>query len=246
MRGEFVAFATPGNGNGTGNPNNGNNGNGNDGTQGNAGGNNDGNNGNGNGTGNPNNGNNGQGNNGSQGNAGGVNGGNNGNGTGNPNNGNNGNGGTQGNVGGNTGGSGGTGTSGGSSGTGGTSSSRSNNPYTRHRQMRSHNGLYQIIVAGSVRGIGQATVRDDTVSFSITVTAPDGTPGTFDATSLIIEGPYFSGQATVLGQPVVVHGRLDAPKSSRLVATYRGEGLQSGRVVGTLPGDASQDRWDQE
>jgi hypothetical protein len=50
----------------------------------------------------------------------------------------------------------------------------------------------------------------------------------------------------LLGEPVLVHGRLDAAKSSRLVATYRGEGAHAGRVIGTLPGDAMQSQWDKE
>ena len=186
---------------------------------GNSGGGNNG--GNGNATGNPGNGNNGNGS--DRGNAGG-----NGNGTGNPGNGNNGNSGSVGNAG------------GGGAGAPGTSRIAS---LGRHRQTRSHNGEYDIIIAGTVRGTGLARVSDNSVSFIVNVTTPDGTAGSFTASGLAIEGPYFDGQAVLLGQVVTVHGRLDAPKSSRLVATFRGEGAQIGRVVGTLPGDQIDDRW---
>jgi hypothetical protein len=225
-----LALADPGNGKGTGNPDNGNTGS-NGGNQGNAGGNNGGNNG-GNATGNPGNGNNGNG--GNQGNAGGNAGNNGGSGNGGGNNGNNG---------------GGNGNNGGGNGNGGSGSAGNSgrgNAFGRRRQGRSHNGQYQIVIAGTVKGTGQATVRDDTVSFSVTVTAADGTTGTFDAAGLIIDGPYFSGQASVLGQLVEIHGRLDAAKSSRLIASFRGDGPHVGRVVGSLPGDTPQNQWDQE
>jgi hypothetical protein len=247
--GSFALAEPPGNSGGTpGNPNNGNNGQSpNSGTNGNAGGNN-GNVG-GSAVGNPNNGNNGNDN--GRGNAGGgalsagvgSNGGGTGNATGNPGNGNNGNSGSNGNAGnGNP-----AANPGNPNGNPGANPAPrpAQNALARRRQIRSHNGQYEIIIAGSVRGVGQATVTDNSVSFSVQVTAPDGTVGSFDATNLFIEGPYFSGPAILFGQSVLVHGRLDAPRSSRLLAIYRGEGAQIGRVVGTLPGDNVHETWDE-
>jgi hypothetical protein len=214
-----LVLAQPGNGNATGNPNNGNPGQGNSGSQGNAGG-----------AGNPNNGNPGQGNGGSQGNAGGA---------GNPNNGNpgQGNSGSQGNA-------------GGSAAVGapgvGAPPRANNNPLARRRQTRAHNGEYHVVISGTVQGSGQATVRDDSVSFTLIVTSADGMSGTFAAEGLLIDGPYFSGQATLLGEVVLVRGRVDAARSSRLVATFRGDATHIGRVIGSLPGDAAEPQWDQE
>lgn len=113
------------------------------------------------------------------------------------------------------------------------------NPHKKNKQGRSRpanseNGVYKITIAGTFRGVGSATVTEDSVSFDVDVITKDGS-GKFTASSLTTDGPYFSGTGTAIGQIVSIQGRLDAGKASRLTATYTGANGESGRIVGTLP-----------
>ena len=111
------------------------------------------------------------------------------------------------------------------------------------RQGRSENGTYNVNIVGFYRGSGTATVEETSVSLKGTVTGSDGSVGTLDATKLDIDGPYFTGTGTINGKNATIRGRLDAAKSSRLVASYHIEGRNNGRIVGTNPKDKGDDKW---
>jgi len=115
-----------------------------------------------------------------------------------------------------------------------------------HRQDRAKNGSYITVIAGFYSGSGTADVRDDKVSIKAELVAEDGRSGAFIANNLTFDGPYFSGVATIFGEPVQVNGRVDAARASRLTATINGPDGHAGRVVGNLPAalDAGDDNWD--
>jgi hypothetical protein len=111
------------------------------------------------------------------------------------------------------------------------------------RQARSENGTYNVNIVGFYRGSGTATVDEASVSLKATVTGSDGTTGNLDAANLTLDGPYFTGTGTINGKNATIRGRLDAAKSSRLVASYHIEGRNNGRIVGTNPADKGDDKW---
>jgi hypothetical protein len=114
------------------------------------------------------------------------------------------------------------------------------------RQTRAKNGNYLTIIAGDFSGSGNAEVKDDKVSINADVLTSDGRSGKFTANSLTVDGPYFYGVGTVLGETVQVSGRVDAARASRLVATFAAGDGKAARVVGNLPPavDAGDDGWD--
>jgi hypothetical protein len=114
------------------------------------------------------------------------------------------------------------------------------------RQARSRDGDYNARVAGYYCGRGNAVVDDRSVSLSLTIRAEDGTSGPLIASGLTIDGPYFSGSGTAFGYPIYIHGRLDAARASRLVATFTSDDGHSAQIVGTLPAtvDKGDDSWD--
>jgi hypothetical protein len=104
----------------------------------------------------------------------------------------------------------------------------------RTRQSRSLNGTYTLVLAGAYSGKGTAKVSENTLAITATVTAPDGSTGTLTGASLTINGPYFAGNATVIGKTIQISGRLDAEKASRLIADFKDPAGKPGRIVGTL------------
>lgn len=64
------------------------------------------------------------------------------------------------------------------------------------------------------------------------------------APALVIDGPYFSGIGTAMGKTIMIEGRLDAAKASRLMAQYHSTTGQVGRIVATLPADSGNDSWE--
>ena len=117
-----------------------------------------------------------------------------------------------------------------------------------HRQSRSVNGDYRAIAAGYYCGTGTASVDSQTVSLSINIQAQDGTAGALVAKDLQIDGPYFSGVGAIDGTPVMIHGRLDAARASRLIGTFTSADGHNGHIVGTLPASADRgdDTWDND
>jgi len=117
-----------------------------------------------------------------------------------------------------------------------------------HRQSRSVDGEYRAIVAGYYCGTGSATVDSQTVSLTINVHAQDGSPGALVAKDLQIDGPYFSGVGAIDSTTVMIHGRLDAARASRLIGNFTSSDGHSGHIVGTLPASADRgdDTWDDD
>jgi hypothetical protein len=114
-----------------------------------------------------------------------------------------------------------------------------------HRQDRVRNGTYGAMIGGFYKGTGSADVGDDRVSISAAITSRDGATGELIANDLVVEGPYFSGQGTILGQPMTIIGRVDAPRASRLTATFFVSDGHAGRIAARLPSDqdAGDDTW---
>jgi hypothetical protein len=133
---------------------------------------------------------------------------------------------------------------GGGGGAGGGSSN--NGPVREKRPPRSKNGSYEVRVNGYYKGAGTATVTAQNVSISADVKADDGTATTLKADNLKVTGAYFTGTGTVGGKNVAIKGRLDAAKISRLTAMYKTDDNHRGRIVGSLPGDAPNDKWDDD
>jgi hypothetical protein len=115
-----------------------------------------------------------------------------------------------------------------------------------HRQDRAKNGSYVTVIAGFYNGTGTAEVKDDRVSIKAEVTRSDGRTGVLVAPNLTVDGPYFYGSGTILGEAVQVSGRVDAARASRLTATFAGSDGRAARVVGNLPGalDTGDENWD--
>lgn len=132
----------------------------------------------------------------------------------------------------------------GGNGKGNNSNPGKGHAYGKKRQSRSQNGSYTARVAGYFTGLGTAEVGDESVSLRVGLTAPGGISGELRAENLAINGPYFSGTGTAIGKAVVIRGRLDAAKASRLVATFRSSDGRLGRLVATLPGEVGDEHWD--
>jgi hypothetical protein len=113
------------------------------------------------------------------------------------------------------------------------------------RQTRSKDGDYNARVAGCYCGRGNAVVNNQSVSLDLTIRSEDGLTGSLVASGLTIDGPYFSGWGSAFGSAVYVHGRLDAARASRLVATFTSADGHSAQIVGTLPAsiDSGDDSW---
>lgn len=157
-------------------------------------------------------------------------------GNGNGNNGNgNGNGGPNGNGNGNGNNGNGNGNNGNGNGNGNGKNNSPKNKKGGARQSRSANGPYQLTVAGSFSGTGNATVTDTTVSLIATISDGQGHSGQLVVSNMLIDGPYFTGTGTVMGKPMTVHGRLDAAQASRFACTYCTDDGYSGRAAGALP-----------
>jgi hypothetical protein len=115
-----------------------------------------------------------------------------------------------------------------------------------HRQTRAKNGSYMTTIAGDFTGTGCAEVRDDKVSITADLLSADGRAGKLVANNLMVDGPYFYGSGTMLGETIQVSGRVDAARASRLVATISAGNGKAARIVGNLPAalDAGDDDWD--
>ena len=115
-----------------------------------------------------------------------------------------------------------------------------------NRQDRARNGTYITTFAGFFVGSGTAEVQDDRVSLRATIATVDGRNGELVADNLTVEGPYFFGTGTMLGETVEVNGRVDAARASRLLAQITASQGRSARAVGNLPAtlDAGDDNWD--
>jgi len=111
------------------------------------------------------------------------------------------------------------------------------------RQDRAQNGDYSAVVGGCYAGGGTAAVTDDKVTITATITARDGVTGQFSATDMLLDGPYFNGTGTAMGHEVKIYGRVDAPRASRLVATFFVSDGHPGRIVAKLPSDPGDDGW---
>ena len=109
---------------------------------------------------------------------------------------------------------------------------------------RSVDGTYSINVSGFFTGNGTASVTATAVSITATVTVDGGGTVTLQSEALPLSGPYFEGKATAGSDTVLIKGRLDAAKASRLLATYSTVGdTRRGRIAGTLPTDKPIDAW---
>ena len=97
------------------------------------------------------------------------------------------------------------------------------------------NGVYTATFAGFFSGTGKADVNAEKISITASLTTTDGRTGDLIANNLTVEGPYFNGTGTVLGETVQISGRVDAALASRLTATiFAGDGRAS-RAVANLP-----------
>jgi hypothetical protein len=120
------------------------------------------------------------------------------------------------------------------------------------RQGRSRNGTYAITVRGFYTGTGTATVSPTSIQLAGTVYEPSGQSRQLDIT-VNVSGPYVSGTGNLGPGALMVVGRLDAARMSRLVCTYRGatvpgepSGFRTGRIAGSLPTDVADEGWDEE
>ena len=111
---------------------------------------------------------------------------------------------------------------------------------------RSQDGTYNLTVSGYYKGTGTASVSPTTVTITANVLDANGASFTFTADALTIDGPYFSGNGTIGDSKVTVKGGLDAAESSRLLATYTSADGHRGRIVGTLPTDAGDPKWNDD
>src|SRR5688572_19968678 len=117
---------------------------------------------------------------------------------------------------------------------------------TGNRQERVRNGSYITTIVGFYNGSGTAEVNDDRVSLRAKISTTDGRTGELVADNLVVEGPYFYGTGTLLGDTVQITGRVDAARASRLLAMFSGVEGKFARVVGNLPAglDPGDDDWD--
>jgi hypothetical protein len=120
------------------------------------------------------------------------------------------------------------------------------------RQERSKDGTYAVSFRGFYSGTGTATVTSTSVHLSGQIQDRTGTSYRIDI-PLVVNGPYVSGTGNLGASAATVVGRLDAPKASRLVCTYRGTslpgepvGFRTGRIAGILPTDIGDEGWDDE
>jgi hypothetical protein len=114
------------------------------------------------------------------------------------------------------------------------------------RQDRVRNGSYLTTVAGFYNGTGTAEVADDRVTLRAMIATADGRNGELIAYNLVVDGPYFYGTGTLLGDTVQINGRVDAARASRLLAMFSSGDGKSARVVGNLPAslDGGDEDWD--
>jgi hypothetical protein len=113
-----------------------------------------------------------------------------------------------------------------------------------YRSGRSADGAYTVNISGYFTGTGTASVSASTVTISGTVNFDGGTVS-FQSEALNLSGPYFEGNATAGNSKLLIKGKLDATKQSRLTATYSTVGdNHHGRIAGTLPTDTPVDNWD--
>ena len=114
------------------------------------------------------------------------------------------------------------------------------------RPPRSNDGAYSLRISGYYKGSGTANVTRQNVSITADLKTEDGTAATLKAESLLIDGTYFSGEGTIGGAKVTIKGRLDAARISRLVAFYKIGDSHRGRIVGILPSDSPNDKWEDD
>jgi len=100
-------------------------------------------------------------------------------------------------------------------------------------------GDYSITIAGSYKGSGTATVTDDRLNISLSVTDEQSHKGELVVSDLEIKDNHFSGQGTVLGKTMTLQGRVDppdtqdnTPRTARLVGTFTVKDGTHGRIAG--------------
>jgi hypothetical protein len=113
------------------------------------------------------------------------------------------------------------------------------------RQDRCKDGVYNAKVGGYYTGTGTADVAADRVVLDITVKTADGATGRLRGT-FPTNGPYFGGNGNIMRGNIVVRGRVDAARASRVVATFWDDTGHAGRIYGTLPSDPGDETWNQE
>jgi hypothetical protein len=113
----------------------------------------------------------------------------------------------------------------------------------RTRQERAKDGTYVAFVRGHYVGNGSADVSRASVSINADVHVAGGGGGKLTG-SFTTTGPYFSGQGSLMGQPVTISGRVDAARASRVTATFWDANGHGARIVATLPNDTGDDTWD--
>jgi hypothetical protein len=113
----------------------------------------------------------------------------------------------------------------------------------RPRMTRVQQGRFDAIVGGYWSGKGRADVSRNTVRVIVEVTTEDGQQGMLQAMALRVRGQYFSGPGTLMGRPVMIFGRLDAARASRLTALVSDPHGNFCRLVGTNPADKGDPNW---
>jgi hypothetical protein len=116
-----------------------------------------------------------------------------------------------------------------------------------YRSGRSADGTYTVNISGYFTGTGTASVNSTAVTISGTVTIDGGGTVSFQTEALNLSGPYFEGNGTAGSSKLLIKGKLDATKQSRLTAGYSTVGdNHHGRIAGSLPTDKSVDNWDDD
>lgn len=111
--------------------------------------------------------------------------------------------------------------------------------------LRSEDVFYEVRVGGYYSGSGSASRHGSSIILNADIRSESGATGQLNA-SLVVDGSYFTGQGTILGQRVTLSGRLDNPdtskppksrgiRSARMVGSLNIEDGHRGRIVGLLP-----------
>lgn len=112
---------------------------------------------------------------------------------------------------------------------------------------RPKDGNYNLTIAGFIRSSGEvsgSTVAGDQVNLQAgVVSAATGEKGTLTAIGLKLDGQYFTGDGTVMGESATFNGRIDFPDSEkerairgvRLVCTVKTASGNYARLVGYVP-----------
>jgi hypothetical protein len=102
-------------------------------------------------------------------------------------------------------------------------------------------GAYDVNVRGYYTGTGHAAVGAKSITITVRVKDEAGNAGNLVVPSLRIEDGRFSGTGTIMGKPVTLSGRIDAPdgevvKAARLTCTLGTLDGKHARVVGSKKG----------